>query len=239
MSKLPTRLSRNISGFNADIRQTSTYIQQPTSVLIAIINGIRLGWTPEEIAQWLAFLAAWIPLYLLYSNKKGTRTTAITEELKKIISKAVAYDKAHHLYDRIADNPNATALDFETFHIKRSTFLAASPKKAEAPGLKKVVISMKKVGHLFHHLSVTSPDKKGKGKEEGVKDIMMYRAIRERGAEAPALKTFEYFDDVKYGSVLSKLSEDDVGNEAGYYARIKNTHNELGIPSEVVWFMIM
>ena len=239
MSQRKTRISRIIGGFNADIKLTAEYIQQPTSILILITNGIRLGWTTAEIAQWVQFYTDWQPLYVLYSNKKGTRTTAITEELKKIISAAIAYDKKQHLYDRIASNPNATALDLNTFNIKGGTFLQTSPKQAPAVGTKEEVITLKDIGHMFHKLEVTSPDGSGKSLDEGVQCVMMYRVYRVKDAVAPALDSFVYFGDVKYGTILSTHIEANIGKEAGYYARVKDTHGVLGLPSMVLWVTVI
>ena len=240
MSNSLPRISRSIPGFDTDITTTNNYIMQPCPPPVGNTNGTRLGWTTAEIAQWQAFLSEWQPLAILYGNKKGARTTNIKDQMKQIIKNCVAYDHKQHLYDRIAVSPNAVNDDFEIFRIKHGTALAdTTPTRVAAPGTKEVVIVIKKMGNLFHQLLVTSAGKKGRGKQVGVKEILVYKAITGPKDLAPALELFQYVGDVSRGLITIIHDDADVGNKAWYIAHIKNTRGELGIASAIVGAIII
>ncbi len=233
------RLRRSIKDFEIDITFTTDYIQQPCDPSPSI-NGLRLGWMQAEIDQWVGFKTAWAPLYVKYGNKKATRTTQVKDSLNAIIAEAVSYEKQKHLYERIAVSPNATIMDYEAFKIKRGTPLEdkiATP--APPPGNKRVAIALKKMGHTFHQLLVTSPEKEGRGKETGVKEILMYKAVTAADAAAPAITAYQYVGDVSRGLINIDHLDTEVGKKAWYFARIKNSRGEIGMPGEVVFFLIV
>ena len=130
------------------------------------------------MAQWADFRSRWDVLKPLYDNKKSTRTSEVITDMKAIIKEAVAYDKEFKLYNQVAANPNATTADFIAFNIVSGTSMADDTHSpAAAPGTKIVSIALKKSSYLMHELLVTSPDHKGRGKEEGVKEILIYKAV--------------------------------------------------------------
>ena len=234
------RTARNIKGFNDDIRNTNAYLNAPSPLPSVETNGVRLGILPAEITQWGVFLSEWIPLFELYSDKKTSRTTEIKDELKLIISAAVAYDKKIHMYDRIAVSPNATTLDFETFHILRGTSLAdTTHTPAPAPGSKTVVITLKTMGHLFHKLRITALGKKGRAKEAGVKEIQAYVAFTATTDVAPATELFQYAGDVSRGFATITHLDANIGKKAWYIGYVKNSKGELGLPSDPVGFIVV
>ena len=159
------RIARDFKGFNDDLTDTNAYLNAMSPSPSTVTNGVRLGILPAEQTQWGVFLHEWIPLYALYVDKKVSRTTNVKDQLLLIIVAVVAYEQKIRMYDRIAVCADATITDFETFHIKRSTSLAnTNHTPAPAPGSKTVVITLKKMGHLFHQLLVTAL-----GKREGLK----------------------------------------------------------------------
>ena len=240
MGNSKTRISRSISGFNADITTTNDYIMQLCPPPVGQTNASRLGWLPDEITQWQLFGKNWALLYIQYSNKKGARTTNIKDQMKQIIKNCVAYEHKQHLYDRIAISLNATNADFEIFHIKHGTALADTTlTRAAVPGIKEVVIVIKKMGNLFHQLLVTTADKKGRGKPAGVKEILIYMAVTGPKDAAPALADYQYYGDVSRGLLTVTHDDADVGNRAWYIARIKNSRGEIGVASAAVSAIII
>jgi len=65
----------------------------------------------------------WNPLYLKYIDLKGSRTTAITDQLHSIIASCVKLDQTNHLLDRIAASSNVTVSDMKIFNIKKGILL--------------------------------------------------------------------------------------------------------------------
>lgn len=117
-----SRIPRRIEPFNAYIVNTNAYLQEGTPTA----NADRLGILPTEKAQWSAFLTAWTPLYIKYSDKKNTRTTAVKDELMNIIGNCVRFDKSNHILDRIAASPNVTIADMSIFNIKKGALQKAT-----------------------------------------------------------------------------------------------------------------
>ena len=241
MATKTTRLGRTIRTFATDIKTTSDYILAHGPGTPVVTNGTRLGWTPDEILAWTDFRTRWDDGMKLYDNKKGTRTTEVRDTLIGIIKEAVAYEKAHNLYDRIAVCLVAVTADFEAFNIKRSTPLAASTHaRAAAPGVKGVIIGLKKIGHLYHQLLVTSPDSETRGKEDGVKEIIISKALGPpTAAIAPALNLFVYAGSVSRGLVKVSHVDGTQGQKAWYSGQVKNSRGELGEPSEPIGIIII
>jgi len=240
MANRQPRLGSSIKDFHNDIVSTNEYIMLPCPPPVGMTNGIRIGWTTGQITYWNDVLGEWTPLISKYLNKSGERTKDVTDQLKIIIKRTRTYERTNHLYDTIAVCPAAVNKDFEIFHILRSTSLAStSHARSAEPGTKTVVIVLKKSGFLMHQLLVTTPDHKGRAKEEGVKEILIYKAIAPITEVAPALSLFQYVGDVSRG--LIKVTHDDTtqGMRAWYIARVKNSRGELGDACESVGFIIV
>jgi len=240
MANRTTRLGRNIRTFDTDIKTTSDYIKIPCPPPVGQTNGTRLGWTTDQIEQWLDYRSRWDALKPLYENKKSTRTTEVITDMNDIIKEAVAYDKKHKLYNQVAANPNAVTADYIAFNIVSGTSMADSTNtRSPEPGTKIVSIALKKSSYLMHELLVTSPDHKGRGKEEGVKEILIYKAVVAITEVAPALSTFQYIGDVSRGLIKVNHDETTQGMRAWYIGRVKNSRGEIGDASEPVGFIII
>ena len=113
-----SRIPRAIDRFNNYLSNTNSYL-----VAVNSANAIRLGILPAEVARWTAFVNEWNPLYLKYIDWKGSRTTAITDQLHSIIASCVKFDQTNHLLDRIAASPVVTVSDMEIFNIKKGILL--------------------------------------------------------------------------------------------------------------------
>ncbi|PTN09795.1 hypothetical protein C8N47_10389 [Mangrovibacterium marinum] len=120
-----TRIPRAISRFDTYLENATRYLQAGSPET----NASRLSIQEEEVTTLNGYYAEWSPLYLLYSDKKNSRTTAVTEQLHLIIEKTVDYDHQQHLLDRIASSPNVTVTDLDTFNIKGS--LLAKTKRTK------------------------------------------------------------------------------------------------------------
>jgi hypothetical protein len=108
------RIPRGIDDFNPYIRNTNAYLLAGTPS-----NAERLGVTVDEVTQWTVCANQWLPLHILYSDKKNSRTTSVKDQLLSIISQCVLLDQNSHILDRIAASPNVTIVDMETFNIKK------------------------------------------------------------------------------------------------------------------------
>jgi hypothetical protein len=114
-------IPRSILEFNLYIILTNLFLLKSTG---SILNWKRYRWTSgatgeltNNLADWQAFLAQWTPLYLQYEDKKGQRTSVITEQLYLIIEAAIAYDTANKLINLIKATVGLTALDCETWSL--------------------------------------------------------------------------------------------------------------------------
>jgi len=227
------RISRTIEGFYGNIITTNDYLVSPSPLPYSNTNGERLGWSPDELAQWELFLTSFMPLFLKYSNKRGKRTSVVIAQLHQIIDKCRKYEQKRHLYDRIASNPDATLTDFSAFNIKRGTPLAASTHtKTPAPGDKTVTISIKLTKHMMHQLLVVSPHVEGRAKEKGVKSILIFVAYTGIKDPAPEMDKFQYYGDVFRGLILVEHPEDKIGLKAWFVGRTKNSRGVIGVPGK-------
>lgn len=105
-------IPRSIAGFDTYIQKTNTYLTLGTPT-----NAVRFNWTTGNLTAWQGFKSLWMPLHAQYADKRGQRTTAITEQLHIIIDNAVAYAKANRLIELIKATITLSALDCETFNL--------------------------------------------------------------------------------------------------------------------------
>jgi hypothetical protein len=105
-------IPRNIADFDVFITKTNAYL-----ILGTPTNAVRFNWSSSVLTAWQAFKTQWVPLHLQYADKKGQRTTAITEQLYIIIANAVAYAQTNKLIELVKATVNLTALDCETFNL--------------------------------------------------------------------------------------------------------------------------
>ena len=230
-----TRIPRSIKGFDPHIRAVIAYLLLFTEGSLTITNAVRLGFTVEELADLQLFLDDWVALMIKYGGKKTTRTTDVRDQLLQIIKNYVANDKKLHLYERVAISTHANNTDFETFNIKQGTPLAkTSDTRAADPGTDEEVITISKIGNLYHELLVTTAEKKGRGKGKGVKDIMIFKAVTLVTAGAPPLTAYIYVGDTLRGYITVVHDESERGKTAWYIARIKNTRGVVGVASATV-----
>lgn len=138
---LTVRIPRGIDDCSQYLVSTNNYLDSGTPN-----NAVRLGFLPEETSRWAAINARFFPLYLLYSDKKKSRTTAIKDELLSIIDEFVMFDQTSHLLDRIAASPNVTIADMETFNIKKGVLQKTTRSVALTPLTNQVAAAIHPLG---------------------------------------------------------------------------------------------
>jgi len=136
-----SRIPRRIEEFNSYIANTSAYLRAGTPT-----NAERLGILTDECAQWVAFSTEWVPLYVRYSDKKNSRTTAIKDQLMLIINECTELDRSCRLLDRIAASPNVTITDMETFNIKKGVLQKTTRTVPVTPISEPVVAGIQPIG---------------------------------------------------------------------------------------------
>jgi hypothetical protein len=146
------RIPRSIDAFNPYIINTSSYLKAGTP-----LNAERLGLTRTEGIKWEEFMTAWAPLYLLYSDKKNSRTTAVIDQLQEIINQCVTYDQTFHILDRIAASPNVTIVDLETFNIKKGPLQKSTRTIPVTPIAELVTVILQPVGGGLVKVKCYSP----------------------------------------------------------------------------------
>jgi len=111
-------IPRGIKEFDLYIRQTYAYL-----ILGTPTNASRYNWTAIFVAQWLAYLNQWTPLYLLYEDKKGGYTTDVKNDLLAIIENAIKYAEENKLIELIRATAVLTSKDCSTWHLPASLAL--------------------------------------------------------------------------------------------------------------------
>ncbi len=108
-------IPRDIEGFNSYITHTNNYL-----ILGSPTNAVRFGWTAQNLSDWQDFRTEWEPLFFKYSDRKGSYTTDIKNDLENIIKAAIAYDKVNKLVLKVKATVGLTSEDCSTFHIPYS-----------------------------------------------------------------------------------------------------------------------
>lgn len=120
MTTQTTIIPRDITGMNKYLNLTYAYLLLSTltgNPAVLVVNWTRYKWTSTNLADWLAFLTLWNPLYLQYIDKKGTYTTDGKLELEKLIVQIIEYAKKNKLIELIRATIDLTAKDCSTFHL--------------------------------------------------------------------------------------------------------------------------
>jgi len=217
MARIP-RIPRTINEFNNYLTNTAAYMQQATPP-----NATRLGLSDAEIARWEAYRDEWSPLYLLYSDKKNSRTTAVRDQLVALIESVVEYDRTNHIVDRIASSPTALLTDYETFRIKSGILKKSSRTVPSAPITEQVSVTLLPVGGGMVTVKCYTTSGRRAAIYEGANCVQYRYCVGSEppaSAEADSLKT-----DISTRSILTL----DLGATASekrlyIYLRWYNTH---------------
>jgi hypothetical protein len=137
-----TRIPRGIEDFNPYIANTNAYLLAGTPTT----NAVRLGILPDEVSQWSDIATTWSPLYVKYSDKKNSRTTAIKDQLLSLIDQCVELDLTCHLLDRIAASPNVTIEDMGAFNIKKGILMKTTRSIPQTPITEPVTVTIQPLG---------------------------------------------------------------------------------------------
>jgi hypothetical protein len=135
------RIPRGIDDCSQYLVSTNNYLNSGTPT-----NAERLGILPAEVTQWSDLASRFHPLFLLYSDKKNSRTTAVKDQLLSIIDELTDLDQTCHLLDRIAASPNVTIVDMETFNIKKGVLQKTTRTVAITPLTNQVAAAFQPIG---------------------------------------------------------------------------------------------
>jgi len=121
-------IPRDIDGFNIYINETNDHL-----VLGSPTNAVRYNWTSQNLSDWQGFQSDFNKLYLLYSNRKGSYTTDIKNDLENIVKAAVGYDKVNKLILKVKATVGLDSTDCSTFRIPFSYASPLSGSQSAAP----------------------------------------------------------------------------------------------------------
>ncbi len=136
------RIPRGIDDFNPYYTNAINYLSDGTPTT----NAVRLGILAEELTELTGYATAWAPLYIKYSDKKNSRTTAVKDQLLEIIGNVIGFDQDNHILDRIAASPNVTIIDLETFNIKKGSLQKTTRTVSSTPISEPVTVTIQPIG---------------------------------------------------------------------------------------------
>lgn len=137
-----SRIPISIKPFNGFANCAINYLTEGTPET----NAVRLGIQDSDLQVLVALRDRWNPLFALYENKRSSRTLLVTDQLHAIIADWKAYDKEHHLLDRIAASPNVTVTDLSTFNIKSGPLAKPNHSRPTKPITTLVLPEIKQLG---------------------------------------------------------------------------------------------
>jgi len=159
---LAPRIPRGIDDCSQYLVSTNNYLDSGNPN-----NAERLGILPEEAGKWSGFTNRFLPLYLLYSDKKNSRTTAIKDQLLSIIDEVTNFDQGSRMLDRIAASPNVTIADMETFNIKKGVLQKTTRSVATTPLTNQVAAAIQPIGGGSVNIKCRNLSSERAGIEEG------------------------------------------------------------------------
>ncbi len=137
-----SRIPGNFELFNGYITTTGAYLEAGSP----ITNASRLGIEETEVIKWKYFSTTWTQKYAMYVDKKSSRTTSITDQLREIIKQTVAFNKANHILDRISVSLNVTIVDMETFNIKKGVLSKSTRTIPQTPISEPITVIIQPIG---------------------------------------------------------------------------------------------
>jgi hypothetical protein len=223
-----------------DIKRFAPYMQSTDKYQLTIDpstmnpNYLRWKWTAAHSAAWSGFRQRADEYFAQY-NTKAFRNDDVTKKLHLLRKEVAAYDKKHHLLNRISiyAGPSAPLTDFEIFRVKRGTPLERKQTHSHVdPPVP--VVSVREIQHLTHRLRIANPAHSGRGRGDKIKYIQVWMAITEAGAKEPPASAYQYIGDADYGFYVSMLEQKHNRKDAWYKARMKTTRGKYGLFSRAV-----
>lgn len=169
------RIPRGIDDCSQYLINTNNYLDSGTPN-----NAERLGILPEEAVKWSGFTNKYGPLYLLYSDKQNSRTTAIKNRLLSIIDEVTNFDQTNHLLDRIAASPNVTIADMATFNIKKGVLQKTTRSVATTPLTNQVAAAIHPIGGGSVNIKCRNLSSERAGIEEGANCVQYSYIVGEK-----------------------------------------------------------
>ncbi len=231
-----SRIPRSAPLFNSYIVNTTNYLLAGTA---PNTNAARLGILESELTKWSALASKWSDVFLLYSDKKYTRTTDVKDQMLSIIDDFVKLDQTCRILDRIAASPNVTVTDLEVFNIKAGILKKATRTIPTARLTDKVVADIQALGGGSFAIKAKSSSGSGTAIIEGADSVQCVYKI---GTTPPVSAD----DDGMKTNLSTKASFSlDLGTENSgktlyvYFRWFNTKHPELAGPWSTLYVTVI
>ncbi len=220
-----TRIPRGIDDCSQYLISTNKYLDSGTPN-----NADRLGILPEETVKWKGLTNRYQPLYLLYSDKKNSRTTAIKDQLLSIIDEVTDLDQTSHLLDRIAASPNVTIADMETFNIKKGVLQKTTRSVATTPLTNRVAAAIHPLGGGSVTIKCRNLSSERAGIDEGANCVQYAFKVGETAPVSADAENMRREISTKASFILALGSATSAQNLYIYFRWYNTKHPDLAGP---------
>ena len=231
-----SRIPRSAPLFNSYIVNTTNYLLAGTA---PNTNAARLGVLDSEVAKWSALASKWGDVFLLYSDKKYTRTTDVKDQMLSIIDDFVKLDQTSRILDRIAASPNVTVTDLEVFNIKAGILKKATRTIPTTRLTDKVVADIQALGGGSFAIKAKSSSGGGTAIIDGADSV---QCVYKVGTTPPV----SVDDDGMKTNLSTKASFSmDLGTENSgktlyvYFRWFNTKHPELAGPWSILYVTVI
>jgi len=219
------RIPRGIDDCSQYLISTNNYLISGTPN-----NAERLGILPEEAVKWSGFANRYSPLYLLYSDKKNSRTTAIKNQLLSIIDEVTDLDQTSHLLDRIAASPNVTIADMATFNIKKGVLQKTTRTVATTPLTNQVAAAIQPIGGGSVNIKCRNVSSERAAIDEGANCVQYAFVVGEKAPVSADAENMKREISTRASFVLALGSASSAQNLYIYFRWYHTKHADLAGP---------
>jgi len=219
------RIPRGIDDCSQYLVSTNKYLGSGTPN-----NAERLGILPEEAIKWSGFTNRYNPLYLLYSDKKNSRTTAVKDQLLSIIDEVTDFDQKNHLLDRIAASPNVTIADMETFNIKKGVLQKTTRSVATTPLINQVAAAIQPIGGGSLNIKCRNVSGERAAIDEGANCVQYAYMIGEKAPVSADAENLRREISTKASFILALGSDSSTQSLFIYFRWYNTKHPNLAGP---------
>lgn len=95
-------------------------------------------------------LTEWKPLYLKYTDKKNTRTTAVIDQAYNIIDQVITYDQTRYILDRIAVSTQCHDSGYGSFqHSQKEHYKKQPDRYKQNPFRNPYLVTLQSLGRYY------------------------------------------------------------------------------------------
>lgn len=219
------RIPRGIDDCSQYLISTSNYLAAGTPT-----NAERLGILPEEAVKWSGYKNKYAPLYLLYSDKKNSRTTAVKDQLLSIIDEVTDFDHTSHLLDRIAASPNVTIADMSTFNIKKGVLQKTTRTVPTTPLTNQVAAAIQPIGGGSVNIKCRNVSGERAAIDEGANCVQYAYMVGEKAPVSADAENLKHEISTRASFVLALGSASSAQNLYIYFRWYHTKHADLAGP---------